>query len=111
VLLDIGFASLLMAGKAKSKARKSRDKSTAKELLIQQAVKLYEEANSGSRSGQTQLGSGYRAAAKEVQEKNYIETGEFIVVDHNTVRHRHLALRRSHTEAHFDYAHLSVEKV
>lgn len=86
-----------MPGRAKSNTLKSRVSSAAKELLILEAVRLYEAALDPS-FGES---LGYRTAAKRVELENHQKTNKWITVNHNTVRNRHLQRTKSSCDAHF----------
>jgi len=86
-----------MPGRAKSNTRKSRELSDVKELLIIEAVRLYEKSNTSDLT--TKL--GYRSATKHVEQLNYERTKKWVSLDHNTVRNRHLEITKSLRNGHY----------
>jgi hypothetical protein len=93
-----------MPGRAKSETRKSREATAKKEVLIQEAAQLYAK---WQQDGSNQ---GYRAAAIAVEQRNYEQTKVLIKINHRTVRNRYMDLHKSHTEAHYEFTHLTKEQ-
>jgi hypothetical protein len=95
-----------MGGRAESKSLKSCKVTVSKEALILAAVHLIEAAKevpgSTPESANDEPKSfGYRLAAKWVMEEHYEKIHQWVEVNHNTVRNRHLRLCKSRLDASY----------